>query len=74
MAEQELAKNETGKSFGTADEEIAKIKADKEALHQAQKTAAESHSEDEWTARHSTGVNAANEEPISPEMPEMPPE
>ncbi len=74
MAEQETTKNESVKSFGTADEEIAKIQADKEAIHQVQKEAAESHSEAEWTARHSTSVNASNEEPIDPQMPEMPPE
>jgi hypothetical protein len=73
MNEQDTSNSASAHSLGTTEEELAKIKEDKAALVEAQEKAGESRPKSEEMAEDATTVNAENEEPIDPQMPNMPP-
>jgi len=63
----------TAHSLDTAEHELKKIKEDKEKITETQEKASEARPNSSSEAEDSTGVNAAQVEPIDPRMPNMPP-
>jgi len=55
------------------EEEVEAIKEDKEKISRMQQKVSKSRPKSSLEAKDSTGVNAKDEEPIHPRMPNMPP-